>query len=85
MELLLPSLESKGQVDEAILRTKELVLVLRLGRAEDAVCMELDEIVKFYYYLLLFLLKKTFINKSIIVKKNFKTTFKNGCYLYCEC
>lgn len=52
MELLLPSLESKGQVDEAIVRTKELVLVLRFGRAEDAVCMELDEIVKFYiiYY-----------------------------------
>lgn len=45
MSLFLPKLSSKSEIDEIIKCVAEKVLVLRFGRDEDAVCMQLDEIV----------------------------------------
>lgn len=45
MSLFLPKLSCKKEVDEVIKRVAEKVLVLRFGRDEDSVCMQLDEIV----------------------------------------
>ncbi|TYZ63729.1 hypothetical protein PybrP1_003698 [[Pythium] brassicae (nom. inval.)] len=42
--LLLPQLETKAAVDDAIRCTKDKVLVLRFGRATDLVCMQQDDI-----------------------------------------
>ncbi|XP_070254135.1 thioredoxin-like protein 4B isoform X2 [Myotis yumanensis] len=44
MSFLLPKLTSKKEVDEAIKSTAEKVLVLRFGRDEDPVCLQLDDI-----------------------------------------
>ncbi|KAG9262184.1 thioredoxin-like protein 4B [Astyanax mexicanus] len=44
MSLFLPKLSSKKEVDEAVKAVAEKVLVLRFGRDEDSVCMQLDEI-----------------------------------------
>ncbi|KAF7689675.1 thioredoxin-like protein 4B [Silurus meridionalis] len=44
MSLFLPKLSSKKEVDEVIKTVAEKVLVLRFGRDEDSVCMQLDEI-----------------------------------------
>uniref|UniRef100_A0A8D0RXY0 Thioredoxin like 4B n=2 Tax=Sus scrofa TaxID=9823 RepID=A0A8D0RXY0_PIG len=45
MSFLLPKLSSKKEVDQAIKSTAEKVLVLRFGRDEDPVCLQLDDIV----------------------------------------
>ena len=45
MAFLLPRLTTKKEVDGAIKRTEDKVLVLRFGRETDGVCMQLDEIV----------------------------------------
>ena len=45
MSFLLPKLSSKKAVDQAIKSTAEKVLVLRFGRDEDPVCLQLDDIV----------------------------------------
>lgn len=45
MSLFLPKLSCKKDVDEVIKTVAEKVLVLRFGRDEDSVCMQLDEIV----------------------------------------
>lgn len=45
MSFLLPKLTSKTEVDHAIKSTAEKVLVLRFGRDEDPVCLQLDDIV----------------------------------------
>ena len=45
MSYVLPRLESKKDVDRAIKRTEDKVLVLRFGREADGVCMQLDELV----------------------------------------
>eukprot|EP00897_Mesotaenium_endlicherianum_P000277 jgi/Mesen1/1024/ME000121S00098 len=44
MSYLLPSLTMKAQIDDAIRDNIDQVVVLRFGRATDAVCMQLDEI-----------------------------------------
>ncbi|XP_005620810.1 thioredoxin-like protein 4B isoform X1 [Canis lupus baileyi] len=44
MSFLLPKLNSKKEVDQAIKSTAEKVLVLRFGRDEDPVCLQLDDI-----------------------------------------
>lgn len=44
MSFLLPKLTSKKEVDQAIKSTAEKVLVLRFGRDEDPVCLQLDDI-----------------------------------------
>ncbi|XP_034268529.1 thioredoxin-like protein 4B [Pantherophis guttatus] len=44
MSFLLPQLNSKKEVDEAIKTVAEKVLVLRFGRDEDRVCLQLDNI-----------------------------------------
>eukprot|EP00297_Palpitomonas_bilix_P018602 CAMPEP_0113890816 /NCGR_PEP_ID=MMETSP0780_2-20120614/14378_1 /TAXON_ID=652834 /ORGANISM="Palpitomonas bilix" /LENGTH=149 /DNA_ID=CAMNT_0000880299 /DNA_START=197 /DNA_END=646 /DNA_ORIENTATION=+ /assembly_acc=CAM_ASM_000599 len=44
MSYALRSLSSKAEVDEVIKGTKEKVLVLRFGRAQDVVCMQQDDI-----------------------------------------
>ncbi|XP_008255778.1 thioredoxin-like protein 4B isoform X2 [Oryctolagus cuniculus] len=44
MSFLLPKLTSKREVDQAIKSTAEKVLVLRFGRDEDPVCLQLDDI-----------------------------------------
>eukprot|EP00249_Psilotum_nudum_P021130 c27983_g1_i2 orf=252-707(+) len=44
MNYLLPNLMQKQDVDKLICDTLDKVLVLRFGRASDAVCMQLDEI-----------------------------------------
>ncbi|CAG8630224.1 191_t:CDS:2 [Ambispora leptoticha] len=44
MSFLLPSLNTKSEIDAVIRNTEELVVVLRFGRAVDAVCLELDHI-----------------------------------------
>ncbi|CAK9870989.1 unnamed protein product [Sphagnum jensenii] len=44
MSYLMQSLTKKEEVDELIRNTIDKVLVLRIGRASDPVCMQLDEI-----------------------------------------
>ncbi|XP_078213735.1 thioredoxin-like protein 4B isoform X1 [Callithrix jacchus] len=44
MSFLLPKLTSKKEVDQAIKSTAEKVLVLRFGRDEDPVCLQLDDV-----------------------------------------
>ncbi|XP_071992086.1 thioredoxin-like protein 4B [Engystomops pustulosus] len=44
MSFLLPKLSSKRDVDHAIKTTAEVVLVLRFGRDDDSVCLQLDDI-----------------------------------------
>lgn len=45
MSLFLPKLTSKKDIDEVIKGVAEKVVVLRFGRDEDSVCLQLDEIV----------------------------------------
>lgn len=42
---LLPNLSSKQEIDNIIRTTEELVLVLRFGKDNDPVCLQLDHIV----------------------------------------
>ncbi|GAB1609674.1 thioredoxin-like protein 4B [Argonauta hians] len=42
--ILLPRLQSKEEVDRAILETREKVLVLRFGRENDLECIKIDDI-----------------------------------------
>ncbi|PPD81592.1 hypothetical protein GOBAR_DD21489 [Gossypium barbadense] len=44
MSYLLPTLTRKKEVDTIIRDTIDKVLVLRFGRADDAVCLQLDDI-----------------------------------------
>ncbi|XP_056589745.1 thioredoxin-like protein 4B [Triplophysa dalaica] len=44
MSFFLPKLSCKKDLDEAIKKVAEKVLVLRFGRDEDSVCLQLDEI-----------------------------------------
>ncbi|KAJ1116953.1 hypothetical protein NDU88_005155 [Pleurodeles waltl] len=44
MSFLLPKLTSKHELDQAIKSTAEKVLVLRFGRDDDSVCLQLDDI-----------------------------------------
>mmetsp|Transcript_9367 Transcript_9367/g.16095 ORF Transcript_9367/g.16095 Transcript_9367/m.16095 type:complete len:152 (+) Transcript_9367:105-560(+) len=44
MSYLVPSLVRKAEVDRAIRNTLDKVVVLRFGRATDAVCLQLDDI-----------------------------------------
>ncbi|XP_053788262.1 thioredoxin-like protein 4B isoform X2 [Vidua macroura] len=44
MSFLLPKLTCKREVDQAIKSVAEKVLVLRFGRDNDAVCLQLDDI-----------------------------------------
>ncbi|XP_019897629.1 thioredoxin-like protein 4B isoform X2 [Esox lucius] len=44
MSLFLPKLSCKKDIDEVIKTVAEKVLVLRFGRDEDSVCLQLDEI-----------------------------------------
>ncbi|XP_056268220.1 thioredoxin-like protein 4B [Pseudoliparis swirei] len=44
MSLFLPKLECKKDIDEVIKSVVEKVVVLRFGRDEDSVCLQLDEI-----------------------------------------
>ncbi|XP_047311562.1 thioredoxin-like protein 4B [Impatiens glandulifera] len=44
MSYLLPMLTKKAEVDSIIRNTIDKVLVLRFGRAEDAICLQLDDI-----------------------------------------
>jgi hypothetical protein len=53
MSYLMQSLTKKEEVDELIRNTIDKVLVLRIGRASDPVCMQLDEIVGEIYFVLL--------------------------------
>lgn len=55
MSYLLESLRRKEDVDKLILDTIDKVLVLRIGRASDVVCMQLDEIVSVFFLSLRFL------------------------------
>ncbi|KAG9297121.1 hypothetical protein G9A89_019402 [Geosiphon pyriformis] len=41
---LLPTLTTKSEIDAIIRNTEELVVVLRFGRANDVVCLELDHV-----------------------------------------
>lgn len=45
MSLFLPKLTCKKDIDEVIKGVAEKVVVLRFGRDEDLVCLQLDEIV----------------------------------------
>lgn len=56
MEHLLTTLTRKQEIDSIIRDTIDKVLVLRFGRASDAVCLQLDDIVcplSLSYYCLL--------------------------------
>ncbi|XP_029932254.1 thioredoxin-like protein 4B isoform X2 [Myripristis murdjan] len=44
MSLFLPKLACKKDIDEVIKGVAEKVVVLRFGRDEDSVCLQLDEI-----------------------------------------
>ena len=46
MSFLLNSLKAKKDIDIAIKSTVDKVLVLRFGRENDAVCMQLDDVVR---------------------------------------
>lgn len=46
MSLFLPKLTCKKDIDEVIKGVAEKVVVLRFGRDEDSVCLQLDEIVR---------------------------------------
>lgn len=46
MSLFLPKLSQKKDIDEVIKSVAEKVVVLRFGRDEDSVCLQLDEIVR---------------------------------------
>ena len=50
MSYLLPKLTTKTEVDHAIKSTEDVVLVMRFGRDDDPVCMQLDNIVRAYFY-----------------------------------
>ncbi len=43
--LLLPNLSTKKDIDRAIKGSEDKVVVLRFGRIDDGVCMQLDDIV----------------------------------------
>lgn len=45
MSLFLPKLTCKKDIDDVIKGVAEKVVVLRFGRDEDAVCLQIDEIV----------------------------------------
>lgn len=47
MSYVLPRLETKKDVDVAIKGSEDKVLVLRFGREDDAVCMQLDDVVSY--------------------------------------
>lgn len=49
MSYVLSRLSSKKEVDRAIKETEDKVLVLRFGKENDLVCMQLDEIVSTHY------------------------------------
>lgn len=44
MSYLLDSLETKEDIDRAITKTTDIVLVLRFGRNEDSTCLQLDHL-----------------------------------------
>ncbi|KAF0687239.1 Aste57867_21001 [Aphanomyces stellatus] len=44
MAFLLTALTTKAAIDEAVLGTKNKVLVLRFGRSCDPVCLQMDDI-----------------------------------------
>ena len=46
MSFLLQKLDSKKDVDVAIRTTEDKVLILRFGRETDAVCLQLDDVVR---------------------------------------
>jgi hypothetical protein len=54
MDYLLPSLNSKEEIDEKIIDVEDKVLVLRFGRAIDPLCMELDHCVRIRLFFLPF-------------------------------
>lgn len=45
MSYVLPRLETKKEVDDAIKSNEDKVLVLRFGREADSACLQLDAIV----------------------------------------
>lgn len=45
MSYVLPRLNTKKEVDQAIKGSEDKVVVLRFGRENDAVCMQLDDLV----------------------------------------
>ena len=45
MAYVLPRLQSKKEIDRAIKKTEDKVLILRFGKDSDSVCMQMDEIV----------------------------------------
>lgn len=55
MSFLLPKLTCKREVDQAIKSVAEKVLVLRFGRDNDAVCLQLDDIVRPIFFFFFFL------------------------------
>ena len=51
MSYLLQSLATKQEVDSVIRNTCGKIVVLRFGKADDSVCMQLDDIVCLHIYL----------------------------------
>lgn len=47
---MLPKLTCKREVDQAIKIVAEKVLVLRFGSDNDAVCLQLDDIVRDFFF-----------------------------------
>ena len=45
MSYLLPSLQTKAEINNVIRETEDCVVTLRFGRADDTVCLRLDHIV----------------------------------------
>lgn len=54
MSFLLPQLTCKREVDQAIKSVAEKVLVLRFGKDNDAVCLQLDDIVRAIFFFFFF-------------------------------
>lgn len=50
MSYLLNELKTKQEIDGAIMKTLDKVLVLRFGKANDLVCLQLDQIVSIRNY-----------------------------------
>ena len=60
MSFVLPKLQTKKEIDNAIKSTEDRVLVLRFGKDDESVTMQLDDIVSeniVYPILILYLVK----------------------------
>lgn len=77
MSFLISKLKDKKEIDRAIKTTQDKVLVLRFGKEDDPVCLQLDNIVSVSIHF--------YLKRKIMLPLAFKesrTCFKDGRHLY---